>query len=88
VVVYAEKLDRARGMVAKGLTEQEAATRLGFGKTFMKLFRLTAGELATSGLSKIVELAACSQIKCRIALARDFERLRGRYQRHADDIDQ
>ncbi|MGH7115475.1 MAG: hypothetical protein ACREE9_13375, partial [Stellaceae bacterium] len=32
-VIVAEKLQRAKGMIAKGLTVREAATRLKVGKT-------------------------------------------------------
>jgi DNA invertase Pin-like site-specific DNA recombinase len=44
-VVNADKLARARSMVAKGLTVREAATRLKIGKTALyEALRLAAGE--------------------------------------------
>ena len=44
-VVSADKLARARNMVAKGLTVREAATRLKIGKTALyEALRLAAGE--------------------------------------------
>ena len=44
-MVSADKLTRARSMVAKGLTVREAATRLKIGKTALyEALRLTAGE--------------------------------------------
>lgn len=44
-MVSADKLARARSMVAKGLTVREAATRLKIGKTALyEALRLAAGE--------------------------------------------
>jgi DNA invertase Pin-like site-specific DNA recombinase len=46
-VVNADKLERAHGMIAKGLTVREAATRLKVGKTALyEALRLGAGENA------------------------------------------
>jgi DNA invertase Pin-like site-specific DNA recombinase len=50
-VVNADKLERARNMIAKGLTVREAATRLKIGKTALyEALRLGAGENATSAM--------------------------------------
>ena len=51
-VVSADKLARARSMVAKGLTVREAATRLKIGKTALyEALRLAAGESAPPAAS-------------------------------------
>jgi DNA invertase Pin-like site-specific DNA recombinase len=51
-VVSADKLARARSMVAKGLTVREAATRLKIGKTALyEALRLAAGESAPPATS-------------------------------------
>jgi DNA invertase Pin-like site-specific DNA recombinase len=48
-VVSADKLERARGMIAKGLTVREVATRLKVGKTALyEALRRGAGENAMS----------------------------------------
>jgi DNA invertase Pin-like site-specific DNA recombinase len=48
-VVNADKLERARSMIAKGLTVREAATRLKVGKTALyEALRVDAGENAMS----------------------------------------
>ena len=73
-VVDAEKLERARSMIAKGLTVREAAIRLRVGKTALyEAFRLAAGEmpLAVSTAERHDTIANPDDIARQIAVLKD-----------------